>query len=189
MPSIVPNSTVSAQAVSTPCSESVNPPVYTPAYTPVYTPSVPSSKPVPVYSVASKPATSQAAPAYTPQAPSSKPAPKPQPTGGYASTGRIITNGNKWAVTYTPYASDGSCKSADDIKADIKKISDLGFTTIRSYSTDCGVSSMLSLHANSTISRSSTASTSTPTAKDHSPTTPTLNSPTSRTTRPRTMSP
>lgn len=47
--------------------------------------------------------------------------------------------GDKWAITYTPYANDGQCKTAGDIKADIKKIAELGFTTIRSYSTDCGV--------------------------------------------------
>jgi exo-beta-1,3-glucanase (GH17 family) len=50
-----------------------------------------------------------------------------------------VTNGDKWAITYTPYANSGDCKEKAEIQADIKKISELGFTTIRSYSTDCGV--------------------------------------------------
>jgi len=74
-----------------------------------------------------------------PKPSSSKPADKPKPTGGYSSGGRIVTNGNKWAMTYTPYAPSGDCKTESDIKSDIKQIADLGFTTIRSYSTDCGV--------------------------------------------------
>ncbi|KZM27230.1 uncharacterized protein EKO05_0002266 [Ascochyta rabiei] len=112
-----------------------------------------SSKPAPQ---PSKPATSEypTKPVDTPKpAPSSskavdtpKPAPssskaadKPKPTGSYSSGGRIVTNGDKWAMTYTPYAPDGNCKTEADIKSDIKIIADLGFTTIRSYSTDCGV--------------------------------------------------
>ncbi|KAH9879061.1 hypothetical protein J1614_002496 [Plenodomus biglobosus] len=82
----------------------------------------------------------------TPKPEAPKPAPvssvvadKPKPTGGYSSGGRIKTNGDKWAITYTPYANSGDCKTQDEIKDDIKKISELGFTTIRSYSTDCGV--------------------------------------------------
>jgi exo-beta-1,3-glucanase (GH17 family) len=79
-------------------------------------------------------------PAYTP-APSSSTSekPKPKPTDTYGGNGRIVTKGDKWAITYTPYTADGQCKSAGEVKNDIKKISDLGFTTIRSYSTDCGV--------------------------------------------------
>jgi exo-beta-1,3-glucanase (GH17 family) len=94
------------------------------------------SKPAEVYpSAPPKPVYSKPAPAPS----SSKAADKPKPTGSYSSGGRIVTNGNKWAMTYTPYANDGQCKTADDIKKDIKHISDMGFTTIRSYSTDCGV--------------------------------------------------
>jgi exo-beta-1,3-glucanase (GH17 family) len=99
-----------------------------------------TSKPAEVYPPA-PPKPEQSAPAYTPKpAPSSsKAADKPKPTGGYSSGGHIVTNGNKWAMTYTPYAKDGNCKTADEIKTDIKHISEMGFTTIRSYSTDCGV--------------------------------------------------
>ncbi|EOA89034.1 glycoside hydrolase family 17 protein [Exserohilum turcica Et28A] len=63
----------------------------------------------------------------------------PYPTGGYGGSGHITTNGNKWAITYTPYAQSGLCKSREEIVADIKKIHDLGFTTIRAYSTECNV--------------------------------------------------
>ncbi|KAF1912509.1 glycoside hydrolase superfamily [Ampelomyces quisqualis] len=87
-----------------------------------------------------------APPAYSQPPDTPKPTPsssiateKPKPTGGYSSGGHIITNGDKWAMTYTPYAKDGQCKTSQDIASDIKKISELGFTTIRSYSTDCGV--------------------------------------------------
>jgi exo-beta-1,3-glucanase (GH17 family) len=87
-------------------------------------------------------------PAPKPEAPKPNPTgdkPKPKPTGSYSNggsysnSGHIVTNGDKWAMTYTPYAPDGNCKTESDIKTDIKQIADLGFTTIRSYSTDCGV--------------------------------------------------
>jgi len=169
LPSVVANSTlyVSPSPVpktSTPCPEeqksktpvqpaptpskpaAVYPPVPVkesskPAPPPVYSPApVPSSKPAPppVYSPAPVPS-SKPAPVYSPAPVPSKSAEKPKPTGGYSSGGRIVTNGNKWSITYTPYAQSGLCKSGDEIKSDIKKISDMGFTTIRSYSTDCGV--------------------------------------------------
>jgi exo-beta-1,3-glucanase (GH17 family) len=144
----------------TPVSESSQ--AYTPvpesskAYTPVvesslaYIPVPESSKayiPVPVAS------SSAEKPAYTPVVPASskvaesskaiasstKSAGKPKPTGSYDNTGHIVTNGDKWAITYTPYANSGDCKTSGEIASDIKKISELGFTTIRSYSTDCGV--------------------------------------------------
>ena len=121
-------------------------------------PAVPaSSKPaVPAVPASSKPAypavPSVELPSFTPAVPTSskpvaaKPTPsssKPsgsKPTGGsYDNTGHIVTNGDKWSMTYTPYAENGDCKTADAVAADIKKIAELGFTTIRSYSTDCGV--------------------------------------------------
>jgi exo-beta-1,3-glucanase (GH17 family) len=101
-----------------------------------------TSKPAEVYPVP-PPKPEHSAPAYptkpAPAPSSSKAADKPKPTGGYSAGDRIVTNGNKWAMTYTPYAKDGQCKTADEIKTDIKNISEMGFTTIRSYSTDCGV--------------------------------------------------
>jgi exo-beta-1,3-glucanase (GH17 family) len=50
-----------------------------------------------------------------------------------------VTKGGKWAITYTPYTAEGDCKSASEVQGDISKIAEMGFTTIRSYSTDCGV--------------------------------------------------
>lgn len=159
MPSIVPNTTYVAPT-STPCPEEqksktpiqissvyVKPSPSPAPPAPVY-PAPPAkpetSKPAEVYPPAPpKPETSKPAPppvySEAPKPTSSKAADKPKPTGGYSGTGHIVTNGNKWAMTYTPYAKDGQCKTAGDIKEDIKKISDMGFTTIRSYSTDCGV--------------------------------------------------
>jgi len=109
-------------------------------------PSVPeSSKPaVPEVPEASKPAYTPSAPASSAEKPkptpsSTKEVEKPKPTGSYNQGDHIKTNGDKWAITYTPYANSGDCKTADEIATDIKKISELGFTTIRSYSTDCGV--------------------------------------------------
>ncbi|KAH8725278.1 glycoside hydrolase superfamily [Phaeosphaeriaceae sp. PMI808] len=126
MPPAAPSSSAPAVVYvppPAPKSETKPAPVYTPV--PAYTPAPVPSKPV----------------EYPKPAPvSSKAADKPKPSGGsYSSGGRIVTKGNKWAITYTPYAKDGQCKSADEIKGDIKKISEMGFTTIRSYSTDCGV--------------------------------------------------
>lgn len=159
MPSIVPNSTYVAPT-STPCPEDEK--TKTPIYTPIKPSSVyvkPSpppappapSKPVEVYPPAPKPEESKPAPVYPAPAPSkpaekpkpepvsSKAADKPKPTGSYGNGGRISVNGHKWAITYTPYAHDGQCKTQGEIQSDIKKISEMGFTTIRSYSTDCGV--------------------------------------------------
>lgn len=111
-------------------------------------PSVPeSSKPaVPEVPEVSKPAYTPSVPASSKEAEKPKPTPsstkeveKPKPTGSYNQGDHIKTNGDKWAITYTPYANSGDCKTADEIATDIKKISELGFTTIRSYSTDCGV--------------------------------------------------
>ncbi|KAF1932045.1 glycoside hydrolase family 17 protein [Didymella exigua CBS 183.55] len=167
LPSIVPNTTTIYEhstpvaVTSTSCTEGEkSSSIYTPivistktseASHPVY-PTVPAVPEVskPVVPEVSKPAPQPSKPA-TPEYPtkpvdtpkpkpsSSKAADKPKPTGSYSNGGRIITNGNKWAMTYTPYAPDGNCKTEADIKSDIKQIADLGFTTIRSYSTDCGV--------------------------------------------------
>ncbi|KAI7551036.1 hypothetical protein KC331_g2803 [Hortaea werneckii] len=54
-----------------------------------------------------------------------------------SDSGSISTNGDKWAMTYTPYAADGSCKDSSTISADISSIASKGFTTVRLYATDC----------------------------------------------------
>lgn len=40
-------------------------------------------------------------------------------------------------MTYTPYNNDGSCKTADEVSADVSSIKAKGFTTVRLYATDC----------------------------------------------------
>jgi exo-beta-1,3-glucanase (GH17 family) len=133
-PPAVPSSSKPAEAYTPPApvkESSKEMPAYTPA------PPMESSKAVPAYTPA--PAPSKPVESPKPAPASSKAADKPKPSGGYSSGGRIVTNGEKWAITYTPYAKDGQCKSEGEIKSDIKQISEMGFTTIRSYSTDCGV--------------------------------------------------
>jgi exo-beta-1,3-glucanase (GH17 family) len=46
------------------------------------------------------------------------------------------TNGDQWAITYTPYSSSGGCKSSSDVSVDIAAIASKGFTTVRLYSAD-----------------------------------------------------
>lgn len=152
---VIPSSVPKTSSSST-CTESTTS-IYTPPAPPssVVKPSstpaaLTSSKPAPVYPTAPKPVYSSApmpvyssapAPVYSakPAPSSSKAADKPKPSGSYSSTPYIVTNGNQWSITYTPYAADGQCKTADSIKSDVAKIASMGFTTIRSYSTDCGV--------------------------------------------------
>ncbi|KAH7123686.1 beta-glucosidase 5 [Dendryphion nanum] len=126
-------------------------PAYTPAPQPTkeaYTPAPQPSKEAEPSKEAYTPAPQPSKEAYTPapQPSSSKAEEKPKPSqvpsyGGndYSGTGRIVTKGKKWGVTYTPYTSGGQCKDKAEVQKDIKEISGLGFTTIRSYSTDCGV--------------------------------------------------
>ncbi|KAF2222450.1 glycoside hydrolase superfamily [Elsinoe ampelina] len=40
-------------------------------------------------------------------------------------------------MTYTPYTSDGLCKTYDTISTDIARISTAGFSAVRLYATDC----------------------------------------------------
>lgn len=75
------------------------------------------------------------------------PEPQPEPEqpdngsdGSYTPPSGLGGNGkDHWAITYTPYTEDasGSCKSRDEVFADIKKIKGLGFNTVRVYATDC----------------------------------------------------
>jgi len=134
--------------------------VYTaPAYTaPAY--SAPAYS-APVYSAPAHSAPAYSAPAYSKPAYSapaySKPAysapaysapaysapvhsvhkPKPSASYGGKALHPINTKTNQWAMTYTPYTEEGDCKPASDVMSDIANIKELGFTTIRTYSTDC----------------------------------------------------
>lgn len=106
-------------------------------------PVVPSSPAAYVPAVPSP--SKEAAPSYeaAPPASSSQAAPKPKPskpsTPSYGSGSWNKPNGKKWAITYTPYTQGGDCKSESEVQTDVAKIAGLGYTTIRVYSTDCGV--------------------------------------------------
>ena len=111
-----------------------------------YVPEVPASS-APVY-VAAQPSPSpskEAVPSYHPAPPasSSKEAPKPKPSKpsapSYGAGSWNKPNGKKWAITYTPYTRGGECKSESEVQTDVGVIAGLGYTTIRVYSTDCGV--------------------------------------------------
>lgn len=61
-----------------------------------------------------------------------KPKPKPAAPGGLGAK-----NGDLWAMTYTPFRTDGNCKTKSEVDADIAKIKQAGFEALRLYSTDC----------------------------------------------------
>lgn len=52
-------------------------------------------------------------------------------------TDLVSLEGKPWAITYTPYTSEGSCKSAEQVSSDIETIKAKGFSTVRLYATDC----------------------------------------------------
>jgi len=60
-----------------------------------------------------------------------------QATATGSSAKSVGGSGDHWAMTYTPYANDGTCKSKDAVDSDIAAIAGAGFTHIRVYSTDC----------------------------------------------------
>lgn len=49
----------------------------------------------------------------------------------------FIKKDGLWAITYSPYNDDQSCKSASDVDADIKAIAAKGFKAVRLYSSEC----------------------------------------------------
>jgi exo-beta-1,3-glucanase (GH17 family) len=95
----------------------------------------------PVVSSSSSPAapvwSAPAAPVWSAPAAPVWSAPAAAATSSAAPSSGVITNGNKWGVTYTPYTPAGQCKTADEVDADIAKIASWGFTTVRLYATDC----------------------------------------------------
>jgi len=93
---------------------------------PVATPIVVIEAPVVVASIPSPEVVSP------PKSTSSKPSGSKPPTGELQST-----NDEPFGITYTPYTSDGACKSASDVMTDIEKISKGGFDVVRVYSSDC----------------------------------------------------
>ena len=47
------------------------------------------------------------------------------------------TSATQWAIAYTPYNGDLTCKSASAISSDVAIIAKKGFTSVRLYATDC----------------------------------------------------
>lgn len=90
----------------------------------------PTSSYAPVASSSKSKPSSYAAPSSSSTSSSASPS-------STASNNTITPNGNKWAFCYTPYASDGNCKSADAVASDVAGIKAKGFTSIRLYATDC----------------------------------------------------
>ncbi|EGP87435.1 unnamed protein product [Zymoseptoria tritici ST99CH_1A5] len=134
-PTMAMDTPASTYVAPPPASTYVAPP---PASTYVAPPPATTSKAPPVY-VAPTPATyeapvSSSAPAYSAPAYSVPAIAKQVLNDVHAA---ITPSGNKWAMTYTPYAQDGTCKSASDVASDIKSIKSMGFTTVRIYATDC----------------------------------------------------
>lgn len=120
---------VPATTSAAPVSSSSAAPVYSTSAVPVY-----STTAVPAYSTSAPAASSSVASSYT-----------SKPTGGLTGNGKA-----PWAITYTPYDSNGQCKGASDVKSDIAAIAASGVTAVRVYSTDCdtlpNVGSACSLH-------------------------------------------
>lgn len=86
--------------------------------------------------VKSEPASSAPAPAPTSTkassaAPSSTKAPS-TPTGTFQKPEGL------WAITYSPYNDDQSCKTASQVDGDVAAIAAKGFKALRLYSSDCG---------------------------------------------------
>lgn len=77
------------------------------------------------------PSTIEAGPAITESAPATTHTAQSSGSTGIGSSSDI------WAITYTPYANNGDCKSESDVASDIALIASKGFSTVRTYSTDC----------------------------------------------------
>ncbi|KAL1636851.1 hypothetical protein SLS56_000945 [Neofusicoccum ribis] len=89
----------------------------------------PSSTPV-----ASTPAGVAGTPSASTPAASS---PSGSSSGSTTGANGFTHNGSQWAMTYTPYSSDGNCRDASGVLSDLKDIKSKGFTTVRLYATDC----------------------------------------------------
>ncbi|OBT76219.1 hypothetical protein VF21_05012 [Pseudogymnoascus sp. 05NY08] len=59
-----------------------------------------------------------------------------EPTKPVVNKGGLGTNGDQWAITYTPYDKAGACKDASAVLKDLKDIASKGFTAVRLYSAD-----------------------------------------------------
>ena len=62
---------------------------------------------------------------------------KPEESHESGKHAEIKPNGNRWAMTYTPYTKDGQCSTAEQVDSEISVIASKGFTAVRLYATDC----------------------------------------------------
>lgn len=127
-PEVVTTITVTSQVVTCPLFTAG--PTAGPSTTaaPVIATSAPVAAPAPVSSAA--PASSVVA-TVIPSVSSAAPAPPAQ------SSPASSAGSGPWAITYSPYADGGGCKSASAIDSDIADIASKGFQNVRLYATDC----------------------------------------------------
>lgn len=95
---------------------------------------VATGSPQPSSSASESAETTTVASSSAPEAPSSASASEVPSSPSSAPSGGSFSAGAK-GVTYSPYNSDNSCKSASQVKSDIAKLSD--YSLIRLYGTDC----------------------------------------------------
>ena len=50
---------------------------------------------------------------------------------------RVATSTSGLGITYSPYNDDSSCKSADQLKSELAKVSSAGYSLVRLYGVDC----------------------------------------------------
>jgi exo-beta-1,3-glucanase (GH17 family) len=136
-------------SVSAPTKEAPAPPPTSQAPAPAPAPA-PTGEPAPMPPASQAPA---AAPAPVSEAPVPAPASPTQaappsvapassesakaPSSSSSGSSLISGNGNKWAMTYSPYTAEGGCKEAGAVRSDVSAIKSAGFTAVRLYSTDC----------------------------------------------------
>lgn len=80
--------------------------------------------------------TSPAPVATSEPAQTSEPAKTSAPAKPSPNAGGLGTDGDQWAITYTPYDQAGQCKDASSVLEDLKDIASKGFTAVRLYSAD-----------------------------------------------------
>lgn len=90
----------------------------------------------PAYSAPAPPAYSAPAPAYSAPASSSQAQQSAAPSS--SSTPSTEAEGSGLGITYSPYNSDNSCKTADQISQDLATLD--GYSMIRMYGVDCAQS-------------------------------------------------
>lgn len=127
-PEVVTTITVTSQVVTCPLFTAG--PTAGPSPTDII--AIPTSAPAPI----SAAPVSSAAPASSVVAtviPSASSAAPPPP----AQSSPVSAGSGPWAITYSPYANGGGCKSASAIDSDIADIAAKGFQHVRLYATDC----------------------------------------------------